>query len=325
MPRKVDPAELYMSFVFQEAGTHYVDLAQCLSYMNRKLYRQGMEYAIQDIEVFGQLDSDSTVTIQRPVKGWAVANAWVKGFKHWLAMENDTLREAGASSLKGKYSDFKIAFDKDHDTSANLLPANWLTPAQALALDSTVQYDWEYSKVVIPVDGGSSAPLEPELHLVGADDTTSRSLVFNYALSRSRPQAIDPNTINSPPATAPGVTVDTGGIYSMMEDDGDINEEVLENAMWYNQEPPYLIGNDSAFEFYPGGQSLALASSTTQDILVIRGGASGVSSDNSGPFTTYCGLLKFIVSADAVGSAMIIRMAPGAYNGALARPMQDVN
>jgi len=314
----IDPCERVMEFTIAP-GSNYIDLAQCLSYVNRKMYRQGMEYVIANIELIGSNADIITLSIQRVVHGWASANSWVKGFEHWNQQVVDNLREAGALSIRGRYADFKIAADAVHVTTDNLLPLNWLTPAQALVLDADVQYDWEYSQVLIPVDG--AAPEEPLLHYVGADTATSRSLNYNYALSRARPQAIDPNAVINPISA---IGAETGGLYQEMIDLGDISEEVLDHAMIHNQEPPYLVSNYSGYEWYPGGQSLTLAGLATQDNLIVRAGST-VGTDNSGPFTAYCGLLHLLASVGAENALVRITMMPGDYAGVMARPMQDVN
>lgn len=315
---KIQPCERVMEFQLS-AGSNYIDLAQCLSYINRKMYRQGMEYVVSNIELVGSNADIITASLQRVIHGWSSANAWVKGFKHWNAQVNENLREAGAESIRGKYADFKIAIDDDHSTAANLLPKNFLTPAAAAVIDVDLQYDWEFSQVLIPVDG--AAPEEPFLHFVGPDSATSRSLVYNYALSRARPQAIDPNAVINPVSL---VGAETGGLYQEMIDLGDISEEVLDHAMIHNQEPPYLVSDYSGYEWYPGGQGFDLGGLTNQDTLVVRAGST-VGTDNSGPMSLYCGLLHVLASAEAAASVLRITVMPGEYHGVMARPMQEVN
>jgi hypothetical protein len=48
----IETAETDLWFDLTEAGTYYIDVAQCLSLVNRKMYRQGMQYAVENLEMF---------------------------------------------------------------------------------------------------------------------------------------------------------------------------------------------------------------------------------------------------------------------------------
>lgn len=323
--KKQQPVERVLTFTLSE-GYNYVDLAQCLSALSRRSFRQGMEYVIQKVEIIGDVDEDVVCSIERFTKGWVSANSWTKGFHHWQQQQDDALSEAGLQSTKAGYSDFKIFFDGDHHDSPNaILPWNCMNATDAAALQValgepvSVAYDWQYSEVVVPNEDDVSGDTEEYfLHMIGDDDPASKGLIHNYALSRSRPVAYDPNVVQDP------LPPDhTGGLYSEMVDVGQIQEEVVENAMFHNEEPPYLIDNRGSFEWYPGGRYQPLAGLTQEDALMIRGGPSGFSSDSTAPFSAYCGLLK--VSNLVAGTSMRITLASGDYHGIMARPMQDVN
>ena len=47
---KIEPAVTQIAYALP-AGTSYVDLAKDLSMINRRLYRSGMVYAVQDIQL----------------------------------------------------------------------------------------------------------------------------------------------------------------------------------------------------------------------------------------------------------------------------------
>ena len=154
--------------------------------------------------------------------------------------------------------------------------------------------------------------------MIGPDSPAApfyrKSLITNYALSRSRPQAQDPNQV------APSLD---GGLYQDMVDVGETLEDVGENVTTHNFSPPYLVADLSTYEWYPGGANNPDAGSTIRDILTVRGGTSGFNTDSMGAFSALCGLIKITNSGDPVG--IRITWAAGDYKGIMARPMQDVN
>lgn len=316
MARKIKPVERTQFFTLPASATSYIDSGFTLSWMNRQSMKQGMEYVIESIEVFGDPGVTASIQVETLSKNWVSSNSWVKGFAHWKAQQDEWLEEAGQQTRKGRYNDFKIFYDSNHSNVDNLLPQNTLTEVAAQAVDPSVQAEWDYSQVVVPNEGGTPGnTVEYFLMMVGPDAGTRKGLIANYALSRQRPQAFDPNQIG--PST-------DGGLYQDMVDVGETLEDVGQNVSTNNFRPPYLIGDDSSFGWYPGGTNNALAGSTIRDILQVRSGTGAFSSDSSGMFSALCGLVKIINNGDA---PLTIRVtwAAGDYKGVMARPMQDVN
>jgi hypothetical protein len=316
-PSKLKPIE--RTYLFEiPVGDSYLDSGFVLSFMNRQMMKQGMEYIIESIELFGAPDNEISVSVQSLSKNWISTNSWVKGFAHWKDQQDEFLREAGQESRKAAYNDFKIYYDIDHTDSNSLLPANTVTVLGAGATDPSVRHAWIYSEVVVPNDGGIAGNTnEYNLHMLGPDDAGSdrKGLITNYALSRSRPEAQDPNQV------APS---NDGGLYQDMVDVGETLEDVGENVTTHNFSPPYLVGDLSTFEWYPGGANNPLAGTSTRDILTVRGGTSGFNTDSMGAFSALAGLVKFQNTGD---SPVVVRVtwAAGEYKGIMARPMQDVN
>ena len=55
--KKGTPVQTRLSFEFTGSQTKYIDLAQALSAVNRRLYRQGLYYYVNSIELY---DSSNT-------------------------------------------------------------------------------------------------------------------------------------------------------------------------------------------------------------------------------------------------------------------------
>lgn len=314
-------------------GGAMVDVAQVYSLVNRVSARQGYSYFIQQLEIGAQAGGAFEACVQRLPQHWPAANAWVKGMKLWLKQQNDAAEEAGLESTIARYRDFKVAFDQDHDFADNLLPSGF-SINDAGATDDT--YEWMQSQIVIPNDGTVGNTTERILHMIGGSTSTRAGLIEAYAESRSRPQSIDPNIVD----------VATGGIFGEMFDVGFDDEEVVDNFQGRNNEPPYLVGTNSAQEYYPGGSFQGNSggllggmpySGQFVDILSVNAGQN-YNTDSIGNFLAPCGLIRINYNATGVNSPgvpnvgdmpfglwMKIVLAPGEYKGCLAMPMQDVN
>ena len=99
----------------------YVDLSQVASLVNRRFYRQGINWVVGAIKIFSGVAG--TVTCMKLPQTWMMRNAYVKGMAHWMKMSNEALEET--ESIRPRFMDFKIYADKDHHLkgfAANLLP-----------------------------------------------------------------------------------------------------------------------------------------------------------------------------------------------------------
>ncbi len=317
--KKVKPAERTLTFSLSE-GTHYIDIAQCLSLLNRASFRQGCQYAIESVELASSLDS--TVTIQRISNSWPIVNAWVKGMALWKKQQDETMDEMGAEDTIAKYRDFKIAMEQHHSTAgfgSNLLPNNCPSLADIQVVSPTANAEWSQCEVVIPNDTTPGNTTEMPLHWVGADipgANTSKSLVKAYAESRSRPQTPDPNIVD----------VALGGLFGEMFDVGDDSGDIVNNAQDRNHVPPYYIDVDTGEEFYPGGEGADIAGTgamgMTDEYFLATNTTGRFVSSYGGPSIIPAGLLRLTVGGSAI---LKIVIAPGHYKGVMARPMQDVN
>lgn len=295
-------------------GTYFLDIAQIASICNRKFYRQGMNWAVGNIEFF--TNGDAELGISKLPSTWVMANSWVKSMAAWKEQQQSVLDDE--PTIKAKYNDFKIHFDTDHQQigfPANLLPYGFDT---TFALDD--MYDWDATEIEIPTDGGALPPATFELHAIGAPTATSKGLINGYALSRARPQQEDPNV----PLY--------GGWLQAISDLAEVDPHIRQNIIHENDSPPYPVaaadGANQNQNFYPGANNQAPTYlSFIQDILVTRSGTS-LTADSTGPFLAPCGLLRFdVVTPPEEPTEMFVflELVSGPVKGLMAQPMQEMN
>lgn len=93
----------------------YVDTAQCLSLINRKLVRQGHVFSISNMRAFSK-DTDAEgmdFSASCLPRTWMVFNAYKKARSLWNTMNLDAIQALGAGNLP-KYYDFKVLYDVEH-------------------------------------------------------------------------------------------------------------------------------------------------------------------------------------------------------------------
>ncbi|AXH79359.1 MAG: hypothetical protein [Circular genetic element sp.] len=309
-----------------------IDIGQCASLVNRYSARQGYEYFVQSIEIGVKGGGAFEAAIFRLPEHWPCINAWEKVMRHWDHQQRDAAEEAGVESTRAEYRDFKIFFDGEHANAgagANLIPDGYSVTAPA-----TGGYQWNPSQVVLPNGGGPGVTTELYLHMLGPDNAganPSAGMIQAYAESRSRPFEDDPNVVD----------VLMGGLLGQMENVGGDMGEIVNNLQDHNRQPPYLIDNDTADEYYPGGSNQGDQGFNYRgsflDILAVNANQN-YNTDSMGGFVAPCGLIKINYNATNVnvsgvpaagdmpfGIYLKMILAPGHYKGLAARPMKDVN
>ena len=131
--KSIEPAHMRFQIALETltnanpVATQYLDLSQIASILNRRFYRQGLNWAVGSIKHMAQTSDGSGVSggvnIQKVPETWVMKNTWVKGFNAWQKMNREALAES--QSVKPKFLDFKIYADADHHQAgfdANLLP-----------------------------------------------------------------------------------------------------------------------------------------------------------------------------------------------------------
>ena len=305
------------------AVSKYVDLSQCASLLNRRFYRQGLQWQVAGFKVFTSDNSGGQFGIMKVPNTWVTSNAWEKSFHAWQRMNNDALEEA--ESVKPKFLDFKVFMDADHHAAG---PANNLIPGQTTVL---TQGTWDMSSILIP---DTSAPgtvadrelvwLGPNYPGAGASGLNAVSLIEGYAASRGLPDILDPNT--------PADAGDADGIspenwMSALFNDGTTQDDrVLQDMIQENNQAPYPFENDGVHvdTMYPGGANQG-PGPIVHDITSFN--TTTVSETNylkGGLFNG--GLIKFETVGMSQGATIqiLVDLVPGPHRGYMARSMQDV-
>ena len=297
-------------------GSFTLDLSQTASLINRRFYRQGINWAVAGFKVFTSPGVSGQVTIKKLPNTWVTANAWEKAFRVWNEQQMNAIEEAGGQSAVARFRDFKVFADTEHvlaGFAGNMLPLDGQLPvAQPFATG-----EWQPSQIVLPnvnndASGSAVEPAERFLHMVGANvfGASSRGIIEGYADSRAFPQSPDP--------VSPDIG-DADNWMARMFDTGNDKEEILDNATDRNDNLPYPQSN------YPGGEVQA----PTMQIHDITGLSAttigGVSRLKGGNFP--CGLVRFDFtnsSSTTANIAIQIDLVPGPHRGYLCEPMTEM-
>ncbi len=326
MKSKIQPAELKLAFTIKNSGKNYIDLSQSASLINRRFYRQGLNWAVSHFTFYKSTPTESNavgVTIAKLPSSWIMSNAWEKGFRAWQKMNSEASEEA--PSVRPKFLDFKIYANKDHHTAgfgSNLLPtdvqANQITPGE-----------WVASKFIIPDTTSATGGIENREVLalgasypgIGASGLGAVSLIEGYAASRGLPNILDPNTPNDA-ADADGATPQNW-MSALFNEGNQQDDQVISDMIAENNLAPYPFENDGTNidTMYPGGEN------QLPDMRVV--GASFFNAGTNANKVTIegdmfpCGLIEVNNTSDD-SLSMIVHLVPGSHRGYLAEPMTEM-
>ncbi len=308
--------DLWFDLPYDPESSHAVnsviDIAQCLSLVNRRFYRQGFQYAVAGLEVVS--DVTTLTKVSRIPESWPIANAWVKAFSRWNESRDQVLDDE--PSIESKYADFKVFLEANHQAAgftANLIPDGFLSGGYGL----DESYEWAAVEIEIPNDPVPGATAAYNLHMLGDTMPNSKGIVHGYAMSRARPQQEEPNV----PQPA--------GWMTELFDVGDNLDEIRQDIADENDEPPYVVGTQQGVnvnqEFYPGGMHGGLQVETH---MITRAGTA-LAQSFAPSFTAPCGLVQ--VQNSWTGDTPPLRyqfrmtLLAGDYKGVMARAMQEMN
>lgn len=310
---KIQPAEMTLQLLTPSVpagtvGSFTADLSQIASLVNRRFYRQGLNWAVAGIKILTA--NTGSVSVSKLPNTWVTSNAWEKAFRAWNKQQMDMVDESGAQSAVARFRDFKIYADVQHvtDTFANnLLPYDGAFPPAPFAPG-----EWEASQIVIPNSGAPGVNVEWSLHMVGVNFNNpglSRGIIEGYADSRAFPQSPDPVSPNMD---------STNNWLSQMFDTGDNIGAVLDNATDKNDNLPYPQVD------YPGGETQAPTLQTHDFAFITTSTIGGITRLKGGNFP--CGLVRFDwVPSDTTSNIRIqIDLVPGSHRGYLAEPMTEM-
>ena len=311
--------------------TSYLDISQAASILNRRFYRQGINWVVSGFKIFSGVTG--SVTISKLPETWVMKNAWVKGMEHWRKMIDEAADEG--ESLKGRFMDFKIYADAEHHDRGflgNLLPLVYDKPIAVPAV--TVQANpgkWQSSKYVIPDTtlGSTGGIRNREIIATGtnypgastATGLDAVSLIEGYAASRALPYQKDPNT----PADARDTVAGTpeNWLGALFNEGVRQSDEVIEDMTTENNIAPYPFEGDgtSVDTMYPGGAN-QLPGLQVHDVCTITGTTVGGMTYGKGG-TFGCGLVRFDHEAGSTGGTLLIQvdLVPGNHRGYMCEPM----
>lgn len=314
---KIRPVELDLWF---DATDGYIDLAQSASLVNRISLRQGYQYAVESITLFGKTDltTNQSFTVMRLPNHWPMINAWVRCYEAWRKQEKAVLEDN--PSLKAGYNDFKVGFNAGHRPNSASNWTNKLPIGYVITGGGAAAYEWQASQIALPNDGGTPGLTEEYwMHVLGDDvaasapgaDDGTKGMIHGYAEARARPQTQDPNVVS------------TESWLIQMFDVGADSDEIWINVREKNDEPPYLIDQESGAEYYPGGANQGSdLGEQCADLQVTQ----FTRQSRAQGFLANCGLLYCNGTGDSLDDALVrIRLVPGFYKGFMARPMHEVN
>ena len=344
--KKLQPAVRTMLFNVP-VGSSTVDLSQCASLLNRRFYRQGLNWAVAGFRVFkaGATPIAGTgLSVSRLPETWVLSNAWEKSMRSWLKMINESIDES--DSVKPRFMDFKVYMDSFHhgsgtDSAGNPIPAPNILPisidANAVGgFADAVPGEWEYSSLHIPDDSSPGNSRERDMIVVGksygATGTSGNyavSLIEGYAASRSLPAITDPNTPDDA-SSASGV-VPENWMQALFNEGIDQDDEVIEDLIGENNQSPYPYENAQVpgaapgvvftDTHYPGGENQLdglqlvdlgyFSAGTNSNKLYLKG-------DNFP-----CGLIRLTNVTDAE-LVVSVDLVPGSHRGYLCQPMTEM-
>ncbi len=338
MKRKIEPAVQTLQFTTANTAANdtsqfYVDLSQVASLVNRRFYRQGLNWAVGGIKVLTSVDG--SLTVSKLPNTWVMSNAWHKSFAAWQRMNNDALEES--ESVKPRFLDFKIYADARHHNlgyATNLLPYS-VSSAPAGGPDAVniaAPGEWESSKVVIPRTDGTDTALSREIIAVGANypgasaatGLDAVSLIEGYASSRGLPNVLDPNVPDD--ASSVSGNIPENWISAIHNDGTRQDEAVMDDMIAENNLAPYPFENDgvNVDTQYPGGANQLTGLEIHDFSFITPTIVGGTTRIRGGNFP--CGLMKFTWSpGEQAGNVAIqVELVPGPHRGYLAMPMQEM-
>jgi len=330
---KLQPAVRTLTFPIGDlsgGNVKYIDLSQAASLVNRRFYRQGINWAVSGFTLHtSNVDASvgtGSISIAKIPNTWVVSNAWEKAFRAWNKQQMDAVDEAGAESSVARFRDFKVFADAAHvglGIADNMLPGNL---NDANAWDYFTPGEWEGSQVVIPnilpdASGTNIDPQEVLLHMVGVNNNggISRGIVEGYADSRAYPQSPDP--------VGPDINSNNNWLRQMF-DVGNDNQDITDNATNRNDNLPYPQVE------YPGGEAQAPDLQYHDNLNITTTTVSGKTTCRG--TSVPCGLLKLridttlgavapVPGAEPAPIAWIqVHLVPGSHRGYMCEPMTEM-
>ncbi len=331
--KKLQPSVKTLAFNFQQGGEggglDYIDLSQCASLVNRRFYRQGLNWAVAGF-TFITTGGTGNIYIEKIPDTWVASNAWEKGFRNWNRLNDEALEES--PSVKAKFTDYKVYMDSDHHTAgvgSNLIPVDESGTPYVLGT-------WEMSKQVVPKTDGTDGVNNFEIIWTGANypgggasGLNAVSLIEGYAASRGLPDIRDPN-VPVDAADADGPTPENW-MSATFNEGTTQDDRVIDDIAFENNEAPYPFENGTnpaggvfTDTQYPGGANQAPTPEIHDVVGVSATTVGNVTKMSGGNFMG--GLIKMYNNLQGgIGvQTLLVHLVPGTHRGYMCQKMQDV-
>lgn len=302
-----NPTQLRLSFELEAGATKFVDIAQALSIVNRKFYRQGVYYYVNSVEIYN--NETGVVDLHTLPDTWVTKNAHQRGYIMYQKM-NSLVDDMVP---RPKYQDFKVYMSDLHRQNGTISPALHNVNASYVNL---VADEWKYTQLVsadsdgdLVIDPGTghATAINQEadnfyLHMIGphvgtADNWDSVGLIKSYGDSRAEPSPSGEPTMPAAAETDPLVNLfdfsteeQINDIVSLMNTDNDF--------------PPY-DGNSYI------GESVAHMQHVARIGTEIGVGRVGRAQGFCAPF----GLICVDPSGVTTAFRLVLNLAAGTYHG----------
>lgn len=310
-------ATTVLDFYTNDAGQYVIDIAQSLSLLNRKSFRQGYVYSVDYIEFLSGSPEDY-VFIGKLPETYVTVQAWKAAFEAWKKQRHEAFEETEYMT-PAKWADFKVYFDKDHKEANRV----FMTPRGVGSLTGTMQTvdvtgsEWDHAQIEVN-DPLANTATNCYIGMLGDDDLTAGvqyvSAIQAYGATRSATLSPDP-ALNLADASLSWI-VRTG------EASGEMSIDVMATGVELNNQPPYANQADPALPAtYPGNdQSVPFGyihdyatSGSTGRPIVLDGGLFP------------CGLMTIEFAGEG-GFGLRVHLTRGTYKGSVAAlPMGDFN
>ncbi len=329
--KKIQPAVKTIQLLVPAGGEYTCDISQCASLLNRRFYRQGLNWAVAGFTFLTTSTQSGQISVYKIPDTWVSSNAWEKGFRTWQHMNNEALE--ATESVKPKFLDFKVYMDVVHHAdgfSSNLLPQQGFPAAQLTA------GEWESSKVYIPDTANPGTSDDREIVWtglnypgVGTSGLNAVSLIEGYAASRGLPDILDPNT---PDDAASLSGIPQNWLGALTNDGNTQDANVVEDMISENNIAPYPFENDGVHTdtMYPGGANQPAGAGSKLEVH----DAVGITATTIGGTTKMAGtnfqggLIRFntsnLIDSAEGNVSVLVHLVPGPHRGYMCQPMQDV-
>lgn len=282
-----------LRFEANGAGTYYIDLAQGLSQVRRKLVRQGQQFAVH-AGVLQDSNNGSYVRINTAPQSWVVNTALRRAKRMWDKSYRQVVREGGlGKNAYPKYWDWKVYLSDAHRTSSagqRLTPVDGngtAFPAGEWGYSRFISEDVDWTPATLAASGPNRDADMFEAHIVG--DHAPQAGNPNYWDSIGIIESWK-DTRPEPDADQPDMPTDAqSDPLANLFDEADADDERMDVLDHFGDAPPYDVDD------VPGDGStmlerMAMAKVSSANPIVHVPG-----------FMAAHGLLEVVVTQDSAG------------------------